>query len=83
MQVLATIFVRRGLDFFFSEHELRWLDGSGNARKHKKTSEEKPEVVKEEEEDLPVPKVYKYMSANHTTCILVTPNVLKVPIILS
>ncbi|CAG2242298.1 SLC4A8 [Mytilus edulis] len=33
MQVLATCFVRKAMDYFFSEHELKWLDGSPPKKK--------------------------------------------------
>ncbi|OPL33160.1 hypothetical protein AM593_00889, partial [Mytilus galloprovincialis] len=32
-KVLATCFVRKGMDYFFSEHELKWLDGSPPKKK--------------------------------------------------
>ncbi|OPL32989.1 sodium-driven exchanger chloride bicarbonate, partial [Mytilus galloprovincialis] len=32
-KVLATCFVRKAMDYFFSEHELKWLDGSPPKKK--------------------------------------------------
>jgi hypothetical protein len=44
MQVLATCFVRKGMDFFFSEQDLKWLDGAAHEKKRK--SEEAAVVSK-------------------------------------
>ena len=50
-QVLAMCFVRKGLDWVFTHHELKWLDDI-MPESHKREKEEKNKMQNNEEEEV-------------------------------